>query len=95
MICQPKMEIKEMLEGNFGVLKATSENRAKRLKTRATTQAEKTAETVIKQMATKKLYIEKTQIEGQKQIVITEVALKVQGIKQIHEKAIEIQRQSF
>ena len=46
-------------------------------------------------MATKKLHIEKAQMKRWKQMIIIEVALKVQGIKQAHKEAIGIQRQNF
>lgn len=48
MIRQPEVEMEGMLGGNLGVLKATSGNGAKRLKTRATTRAGKTAEAAVK-----------------------------------------------
>lgn len=52
-----------MLEGNLEVLKATSKNEAKQLKTWITIHAKKIAKVVVKQLTTKKLYIEKAQIK--------------------------------
>lgn len=95
MIRQPEVVLEGKLGGYPGVLKATSGNGVKRLKTRATTRAGKTAEAAVKQLATKELQIEKARIEGWKQMVMTEVALEVQGIKRAHEEAMRIQRQSF
>ncbi len=99
MICQLDVGLEGKLVGNPGVLKATSGNVVKRLKmrqeTRATTRAGKTTEAAVKQLATKKLQVEKAQMEGWKQMVMTEVVLELQGIKQAHEEAMGIQRQSF
>ena len=68
MIRQLDVGLEGKLVGNPGVLKATSKNVAKqpkiRQETRATTQAGKTAEIAVKQLATKEFQVEKAQIEG-------------------------------
>lgn len=97
MIRQPEFGIEGKLGGNPRVLRATSGNGAKR---QATTRAGKPAEAAVKQLATKELQIEKGQIErgriqGWKQMVMTEVALDLQGIKRAYAEAMEIQGQSF
>ena len=99
MIRQLEVGLEGNPVGNVGVLKTTSGNVAKRLKmrqeTRVTTRAGKTAEAAVNQLATQELQIEKARMEGWKQKVMMEVALELQGIKQAHEEAIGIQRQSF
>ena len=99
MICQLDVGLEGKLVGNLGVLKATSGNVAKQLKmrqeTRSITRVRKTAKAAVKQLATKELQVEKARMEGWKQMVMTEVALELQGIKQAHEEAMRIQRQSL
>lgn len=53
------MKLDRKLERNLGVLKDTSRNGAKRLKTRATTWARKTTEAIVKQPDTIELQIQK------------------------------------
>ena len=99
MIRQAERGMEGKLVENSGVLKVTSGNAAKRLKsrqeTRATTRAGKTAEAAVKQLANQELQIEKARMEGWKQMVMTEVALELQGIKQAYEEAMTIQRQTL
>ena len=99
MIHQSERGMGGKLVGKSRVLKVTSGNAAKRLKlrqeTRATTRAGKTAKAEAKQLANQELQIEKARMEGWKQMVMTEVALELQGIKQVHEEAMTIQRQSL
>ena len=96
MIRQTERGMEGKLAGNFGVLKVASGNAPKRLKssqeTRATTRAGKTAEAAVKLLANKELQIEKARMEGWKQMVMTEVALELQGIKQTHEEEMGKQR---
>ena len=89
---------------DMGVFKPTSGNATKRLRIRqetrgttrtTTTRAGKSAEAVIKQLATQELQGEKEKMESWKAIVMQEVARELQGIRQAQEEAIEAQRQGF
>ena len=88
---------------DMGVFKPTSGNATKRLRmrqetrgtTRTTTRASKSAEAVIKQLASQELQGEKEKMEGWKAIIMQEVARELQGIRWAQEEAIEAQRQSF
>ena len=89
---------------DMGVLKPTSGNATKRLRTRQemrgttrtiTTRAGKSAEAVIKQLASQELQGEKEKMEGWKAIVMQEVARELQDIRRAQEEAIEAQRQGF
>ena len=98
---QPGGEIEKNQSGKLGVLRPTSGNRAARLKLKAkqklrvTTRAGKSAEAVIKQLASQELQGEKEEMEGWKAIVMQEIAQELQGIRRAQEEAIEAQRQSF
>lgn len=87
------------LSESRGVLKATSGNAAKRLKsrqeTRIATRASKNAEAAIKQIATRELQVKKEKMQEWKKNVLQEVAQKLQAIKLAQEKVTEAQRQSF
>lgn len=81
--------------GSLGILKATSGNATKRLKTRAITRAGKSAQAIImKQIATEER-AEKRQTKKWKENIMQEVAREVHVIKQMHEGAMKAQRQSF
>ena len=81
--------------GNAGVLRATPGNATKRLKSRVTTRAGKSAQAVIKQFATQELQAEKGKMQEWKENVMQEVARELHVIRQMHEEAMEAQRQSF
>lgn len=79
-----------------GILKVTSGNATKRLKTRAITRAGKSAQAIImKQIATEERQAEKGKMKEWKESIMQEVAREVQVIKRMHEVAMEAQRQSF
>ena len=98
---QPGAEIEKNQSGKLGVLRPTSGIRAARFKlkakqeSRVTTRAGKSAEAVIKQLASQELQGEKEEMEGWKAIVMQEIAQELQGIRRAQEEAIEAQRQSF
>ena len=81
--------------GNLGVLRATSGNATKRLKSRVTTRAGKSAQAVIKQFATQELQAKKGKMQEWKENVMQEVARELHVIRQMHEGAMEAQRQNF
>ena len=81
--------------GNVGALRATSGNATKRLKSRVTTRAGKSAEAAIKKFATQELQVEKDKMQGWKKNVMQEVGRELQVIKQRQEEAMKAQRQSF
>ena len=56
--------------GNVGVLRATSGNATKRLKSRVTTRAGKSAEAAIKKFVTQELQVEKDKMQGWKENVM-------------------------
>ena len=83
-----------------GVLKATSGNVAKRIRTRQETRTtarlgKTAAETAIRQIATQERQVEKEKMKAWKQMVMQEVAQELQTIRQTHEEAMETQRQNF
>lgn len=80
---------------NLGVLKANSGNATKRSNSRVTTSAGKSAEAVIKQFASQELQAEKGKMKEWKEKVMQEVARELHGIRQMHEGAMEAQRQTF
>lgn len=84
---------------NLTVLKATSNNAAKRLKmkhqTRITALASKTEEATIKHTATQELQAEKIRMQEWKANVMQEVARESQVMKHTQGEVLEAQRQSF
>ena len=76
--CQSGMEGQRNQLVSLGVLKATSGNAAKRLRTRQETRTtakwSKTAEATIKQIATQERQVEKEKMKAWKQMVMEEVA---------------------
>lgn len=76
-----RIQTKKKLGENLRVFRATSRNKTKYW---AIIWVGKTAELIIKQRATKKLQIEKVQMEAQKQMVMTEFGFKLQRIKQAY-----------
>ncbi len=65
--------------GSLGILKATSGNATKRLKTRAITRAGKSAQAIImKQIATEERQAEKGQMKEWKENIMQEVAREVE-----------------
>ena len=82
--------------GSLGILRATSGNATKKLKTRAITRAGKSAQAIIlKQIATEECQAEKGQMKEWKENITQEVALELQAMRQMHEETVEAQRQSF
>lgn len=82
--------------GSLGVLRATSGNATKRLKTRAMTKAEKSARAItMKQIATEERQAEKGKMKEWKENIMQEVARELHVIRQMHEGAMEAQRQSL
>ena len=81
--------------GNVRALRVTSGNAIKRLKSRVTTRAGKSAEAAIKKFTTQELQVEKDKMQEWKKNVMQEVGRKLQVIKQKQEEAMEAQRQSF
>ena len=82
-----------------GILRAASGNGAKQFKTRqeshVTTRAGKSAEAVIKQVASQELQGENEKMQEWKENVMQDVVRELQVIKQVQEEAMEVQRQSF
>lgn len=78
-------EIEKNQALNLGVLRPTSGNGATRFKqrqeSRVTTRAGKSAETVIKQVASQELQGEKEKMEGWKSSVMQEVARELEVIR--------------
>lgn len=62
------MEFEGNRLGSAGILKARSGNATKRLKSRVTTRAGKSAETAIKQLATQELHAEKGKMQEWKKL---------------------------
>ena len=93
------IEVERSQSANPEVLKTTSGNVAKRLKTRqemrVTARAEKTAKAAIKQIAAYKLQAKKKRMQEWKQIFMQEVGHELQAIRQAHEEAMEAQRHGF
>ena len=82
--------------GDLGVLRATSGNATKRLKTRAITRAGKSAQAIImKQIATEERQAEKGKMKEWKENIMQEVARELHVIREMHEEAMEAQRESF
>lgn len=82
--------------GIRGILKATSGNATKKLKTRAITRAGKSAQSIImKQIATEERQAEKGMMKEWKGKNMEEVACELQVIREMHQGAMEAQRQSF
>ena len=82
--------------GSRGVLRATSGNATKRLKTHAITRVGKSSQAItMKQIATEKRQAEKRKMKEWKENIIQEVARELQVIRQIHKGEMEAQRQSF
>lgn len=82
--------------GSLGVLRATSGNAMKRLKTRAITRAGKSARAItMKQISTEERQAEKGKMKEWKENIMQEVARELHVIRQMHEGAIEAQRQSL
>ena len=82
--------------GSRGVLRATSGNATKRLKTRSITRAGKSSQAItMKQIATEERQAEKGKMKEWKENIMQEVARELHVIRQIHEGAMEAQRQSF
>ena len=84
---------------DIGVFKPTSGNATKRLRlrqaTRGTARTDKTAEATLKQIATQEFQAEKGKMEIWKQVIMQEVGHEIQAIKQIHDDAIEAQKQEM
>ena len=81
---------------DLGVLRATSGNATKRLKTRAITRAGKSAQAIImKQIATEERQAEKGKMKEWKENIMQEVARELHVIREMHEGAMEAQRESF
>ena len=82
--------------GSLGALRATSGNATKRLKTRAMTRAGKSARAItMKQSATEERLAEKGKMKEWKENIMQEVARELHVIRQMHEGAMEAQRQSL
>lgn len=82
--------------GSLGILRATSGNATKRLKTRAMTRAEKSAPAItMKQITTEECQVEKGKVKEWKENIMQEVARELHVIRQMHEEAMEGQRQSL
>lgn len=81
--------------GNAGVLKATSGDATKGLKSRTTIRTGKSTKAVIKQFTTQELQAEKGKMQEWKDMVMQEVGRELQVIRQVQEGAIEVQRQGF
>ena len=81
--------------GSLGILRTTSENATKRMKSRVTARAGKSTQAAIKQFATQELQAEKGKMQEWKENVMQEVARELHGIRQMHEGAMEAQRQIF
>ena len=85
----------------MGVLRSISGNGAARFRLKVkqesqiTTRAGKSAETVIKQLASEELQYEKEKMQEWKKNVMQEVGCKLQIIKQMYEGSIEAQKRNF
>ena len=90
-----KVALKKNRMGNLSVLQATNSNAIKLSSLRFITTVGKSAEAVIKQFTTQELQRKKKKIKKWKEIVMQEVECELHGIKQIHERAMEAQKQSL
>ena len=79
----------------MGVLRASSGNATKRLKSRVLTTAEKSAEAAIRQFAAQERQAEKVKLKEWKDKAMQELIREPYIIRQIHEEVIEGQRQGF
>lgn len=101
MVCHVKEE-KEVDRNqlvDMGVFKLTSGNATKRLRmkqeTRGTTRADRTAEAILKQIATQEFQAKKGKMQIWKQVIMQKVAHELQTIRKTHKKSLEAQRECF
>ena len=91
---QIEVESEENQLDNAGILRATSGN-ARRLKSRVLTRAEKSAESVMRQLATQERQAEKEKMKEWKSKFMQEMARELHIMRQVHGEEMEAQRQSF
>ena len=89
------VESEENQVDNAGVLRATSGNVTKRLKSRVLTRAEKSAEAAMRQFAAQERQAEKAKMKEWKDKVMQEMMRELHIIRQSHEEVVESQRQGF
>ena len=84
---------------NMRVFKPISGNATKRLKmrqeTRETTRAGKTAEATLKQIVTREFQAIKGKMQILKELIMKEVAHKLQAMNKIYEESVEAQKECF
>ena len=79
---------------NARVLRATTSNATKQLKSRVLTRAETSAEEAMRQFAAQERQIEKEKMRKWKDKVMQEITRELHIIRQAHEEEIEAQRQN-
>ena len=101
LMSYPGIEIEKSKADKLRVLRQTCGNGVvqSRLKAKqescVTTQADKSAEVIIKLYASQELQTEKEKMEIWKVIVIQKMAWELQNIRRVEEELMEAQRQSF